>query len=497
MIRGDFVTVGQIRLSVSLGTLALSEAHRVQWGITARRQRLLLISADALLLVLAFLVAKAVDGAVRWPAPSVTGPEMTVATLGLGGLWLLSLRVTGAYSTRLLRSGSDEYRRTINASMVSAGVFGIVCFLLRYDYPRLTFVLWIVGGVVVLALSRYVRRQIMHRLHLQGLFQTPVLVAGSGHHIADVAQALRRERWSGFSLVGALTNTPHQSTETGLPVLGTFDEILDVISERQVATVIFTEGSFGSPAEFRRLAWKLEQCQVQMMVVPTLADVSAERLEFSPMAGLPLVNVARPRALNSLRWFKRTADILGSSVLLLAAAPIMLAAALSIKALDGGPVLFRQSRIGLNGRPFNCWKFRSMCVDAESRMAALRQQNEGVGPLFKMTQDPRITRTGRFIRRFSIDELPQLWNTLRGDMSLVGPRPALPEEVARYDDDTKRRLQVRPGLTGLWQVSGRSSLSWDDTVRLDLYYVDNWSLVNDFMILTKTARAVLGCKGAY
>ena len=234
-----------------------------------------------------------------------------------------------------------------------------------------------------------------------------------------------------------------------------------------------------------------------MIVVPALTEVSAQRLDVRPVAGLPLVDVDRPQAIEAARWVKRTYDILGSAILLLLAAPVMGLTALAIKLEDGGPVIFRQRRVGLKGEEFDCLKFRSMCIDAEARLAALAAQNEGAGPLFKLTHDPRITRVGRFIRRFSLDELPQLWNALRGDMSLVGPRPALPTEVAQYDSDTRRRLDVRPGLTGLWQVSGRSNLSWDDTVRLDLYYVDNWSMVQDLMILARTAKAVVGSAGAY
>ncbi|MBI5028239.1 MAG: exopolysaccharide biosynthesis polyprenyl glycosylphosphotransferase, partial [Actinobacteria bacterium] len=203
------------------------------------------------------------------------------------------------------------------------------------------------------------------------------------------------------------------------------------------------------------------------------------------------------QAIEAARWIKRLFGVVGSALLLLLPSPVMGLVALAIKLEDRGPVMFRQTRVGRKGQVFECLKFRSMSVDAEARLAALMAKNEGAGPLFKMTNDPRITRVGRFIRRFSLDELPQLWNALRGDMSLVGPRPALPTEVAQYDSDTRRRLDVRPGLTGLWQVSGRSNLSWDDTVRLDLYYVDNWSMVQDLMILAKTAKAVVGSAGAY
>ena len=245
------------------------------------------------------------------------------------------------------------------------------------------------------------------------------------------------------------------------------------------------------------MAWDLEKRDVQMIVVPNVADISAQRLDVRPVAGLPLVDVERPQAIAATRWIKRTFDLLVSAVLLVLAAPLLAGVALAIWLEDRGPVLFRQVRVGRAGEEFHCLKFRSMCVDAESKLAELQARNQGAGVLFKIADDPRITRVGHFIRRFSLDELPQLWNAFRGDMSLVGPRPALPSEVARYDSDTRRRLDVRPGLTGLWQVSGRSNLSWEDTVRLDLFYVDNWSMVQDLAILAKTARAVVGSDGAY
>ena len=454
---------------------------------------------DALLVSMAFIVAHATGSTIRTREAVLFSTDATVATasLALLLLWLVALRVTGAYSSRHLSAGADEYKRVANASAIAAGIFGIACFLFKYDYPRLTFAIWIIAGVLLLWIARFVRRRIMQRLHMRGLLQTPVLVVGSAHHVDEVTVALRREKWAGYRIVGAITNDSRGKTATDLPILGEFDDVVDVICAQGIGTVIFAEGSFASPADFRRLAWQLEEHRVQMMVVPTMHDVSAERLEFSPLAGLPLVSVARPRALKSLRWTKRLADIVASALLLLVASPILLATALAVKLEDGGPVVFRQRRVGLKGEEFYCLKFRSMSVDAEARLAALQAKNEGAGVLFKMADDPRITRTGKFIRRFSIDELPQLVNTLRGDMSLVGPRPALPGEVAKYDDDTKRRLHVRPGLTGLWQVSGRSNLSWDDTVRLDLYYVDNWSFVRDLMILAKTAKAVLGSDGAY
>jgi len=322
-------------------------------------------------------------------------------------------------------------------------------------------------------------------------------VAGESGHVDAISKVLRRESWLGYRVVGAVTRDRAETTPMGLPVLGSVADTVAVIEQHDIATVIFAEGSFSSPADFRRMAWELEEQDIHMIVVPALTDISAQRLTVRPVAGMPLVDVDRPQAMAAARWIKRFWDVVGASLLLLLAAPVMGLVAISIKLEDGGPILFRQTRVGLKGAVFDCLKFRSMAPDAEARLAALAAQNEGSGPLFKMTHDPRITRVGRFIRRFSLDELPQLWNALRGDMSLVGPRPALPTEVAQYDPDTRRRLDVRPGLTGLWQVSGRSNLSWEDTVRLDLYYVDNWSMVGDLMILARTARAVFGSSGAY
>jgi exopolysaccharide biosynthesis polyprenyl glycosylphosphotransferase len=337
----------------------------------------------------------------------------------------------------------------------------------------------------------------MAAIHRQGGLMTPIVVAGDSGHVDEIAKVLRRETWLGYKVVGAVTRYRGDTTPNGLPILGQVTDTVDVIKNHDIATVIFAEGSFQSPADFRRMAWELEEHEIHMIVVPALTDISAQRLDVRPVAGLPLVDVARPQAIAAARWIKRTWDAAGAAVLLLLASPVMALVALAIKIEDGGPVLFRQTRVGLRGEDFQCLKFRSMVMDAEARLAELAAANEGSGPLFKMTQDPRITNVGRFIRRFSLDELPQLWNALRGDMSLVGPRPALPSEVAQYDSDTRRRLDVRPGLTGLWQVSGRSNLSWEDTVRLDLYYVDNWSLIQDVMILFRTAKAIVGSSGAY
>lgn len=236
---------------------------------------------------------------------------------------------------------------------------------------------------------------------------------------------------------------------------------------------------------------------VHTVVVPSLTEVSTARMTMRPLAGLPLVHVDRPRAQRAAHWPKRFFDILGATILLVLASPFLLVSAIAIKLDDGGPILFRQSRVGINGKRFDCLKLRTMVTNAEELRLTLDTKNESDGPLFKMGQDPRITRPGKWLRRFSIDEMPQFWNVLVGDMSLIGPRPALPREVDAYEKHVRRRLAVRPGITGLWQVSGRSNLPWNETVRLDLYYVDNWSPLQDMQIMARTFGAVLRGTGAY
>ena len=302
-------------------------------------------------------------------------------------------------------------------------------------------------------------------------------------------------------IVGAVTpGGIADSSRLGIPVLGAERDLLAIAESAAPDMLLFTAGSTSSAEEFRRTAWKLEHERIGVIVVPALTEISADRVTMRPVAGLPLVHMDLPRARQALRWTKRLFDVVVATLVLVVISPLLAMIALRIRAHDGGPVIFRQQRVGRDGKHFEFLKFRTMVTDAEAvkvEMVERAVQDRGNTVMFKMQNDPRITAPGRFLRRFSLDELPQLWNVLRGDMSLVGPRPALPGEVERYDDDAKRRLHVRPGITGLWQVSGRSDLSWEDTVRLDTYYVDNWSFTQDIQILVRTVKAVLASSGAY
>lgn len=460
----------------------------------ASQRRFVGALADAAIIFIAATAAYA----ARFEFSHASAPELPLWLVVLvPAAWLGALAFAGAYSLPHLQTGTMEFHRVTLASVIFAGAVGTVTYLVDYDLSRAFFLLTFAIGVPSLLALRYTRRLVLKRLHARGLYRRSAIIAGDPTHIDEVARVLRREKWLGYEMVGAVTTAEVEETPGGLPVLGRVDDVVTLVEDGGVKTVIFAEGSFPDSQHFKRMAWDLEEHSTQMIVAPALTDISANRLATRPVGGLPLVYVERPQAMKASRWAKRLFDLVGSSLLMLLAAPIVAVVALLIKLEDRGPIFFTQTRVGRRGEEFECLKIRSMVVDAEARKAELEQQNEGAGVLFKMTRDPRITRVGTFIRRFSIDEIPQFWNVFRGDMSLVGPRPALPKEVALYDRDAVRRLDVRPGLTGLWQVSGRSDLPWDETVRLDSYYVDNWSFMQDLAIMLRTARAVVSSRGAY
>ncbi|HET8926845.1 MAG TPA: sugar transferase, partial [Microbacterium sp.] len=281
------------------------------------------------------------------------------------------------------------------------------------------------------------------------------------------------------------------------PVLGDWSDLLGRIDQAGADTVIVTGNHPLTPRQLRELGWGLEERKANLIVAPALTDIAGPRIHSTPVAGLPLIHVDYPEFTGVKLALKRTSDLVASLLGLIILSPVFLVIALTIWSTSTGPAIYRQERVGMHGRPFRMLKFRTMVVDAEQQLSSLLDASEGNGVLFKMRSDPRITRFGRFLRRYSIDELPQLWNVIKGDMSLVGPRPPLASEVRSYERWVHRRLLVKPGITGLWQVSGRSNLSWDDSVRLDLYYVENWSLTADLIIMWRTIRAVIRSDGAY
>jgi len=425
-------------------------------------------------------------------------------TLGLAGPlmmggWLLMLWLAGSYSRDIFGAGTDEYKRVLNASVLAAGLVGVGAYLAKFPLSRGFFLLLFAIGMPTLILGRFLLRRALYAARTRGALQQRVVIAGTPGHVDEVAGVLRRERWLGYDVVGALVPAPPRDGQTaaGVPVIGTPDQLLHAVEIAEADVIFMAGGALDSSTQLRRIAWQLEERDVQVVVAPSITDVSAERVRVRPVGGLPLMHIAKPRAVHASRAGKRCFDIVGALALLGLFAPMFVFSAIWIKLNDGGPVLFTQERAGRDGSTFRCLKFRSMVVNAEQLLAELHALTGHREGLFKMEDDPRITRPGRWLRRFSIDELPQLVNVLRGEMSLVGPRPPLPTEVARYATDTVRRLRVRPGMTGLWQVSGRSDLAFDEAIRLDLYYVDNWSMLQDLTILARTLGAVLTSKGAY
>ena len=461
-----------------------------------------LVLADAVVIVLACLVALAIRQNLGFlgDAPGLTGTVVR-SSLVIGAGWMLAIVVCGGTNPRLVSSGAEIYRNVMTASVGAVGLVGATLFLADIQLSRPFFGTLFLVGTVLLLLVRFSVRRVVNRARTRGLLRSQMLVVGATGHVRGIARTLARETWLGYDVVGAVTPLHEQvdAEQAGVPVLGDESHLLSLVRDQEPDVVLFTAGSSASAEEFRRIAWDLEELDVDVIVVPGVSEISGDRIRMRPVAGLPLVHMDLPRARKALRWTKRAFDVAASAALLLVFSPVLAAIALSVWWGDRGGVIFRQERVGRTGEGFEFLKFRSMVLDAEARLAELEQleRDKGNTVLFKMADDPRVTRVGKVLRRYSLDELPQLWNVLRGDMSLVGPRPALPREVSGYDEDATRRLAVRPGITGLWQVSGRSDLSWEDTVRLDLFYVDNWSFTQDLLILVRTFRAVLASRGAY
>ena len=456
------------------------------------------------LVVLSLVTFLAALGRMELPFFNEVGDvDNLVAVVGVPIVlgWVCSIALHGAYAPHVMGAGTTEYKLVVRATMVAAGATGVVCYLAKFQFSRGLFFLLLILGVPTLLLGRFLLRRVVHLLRRRGHLANRVVVAGSAAQVDEVARVLHRESWVGYHVIGAVLPADESADHTpaGVPVLGTTARTAAIVADSGCDIVLFAGGAVASAQQMRRAAWELADTPVQIMLVPSLTDVANDRVRVRPAAGLQLMELEGPRAKNAARASKRAFDLFGAAALLVLVSPLLLVTALAIRLHDGGPVLFRQQRVGRNGDLFDCFKFRSMVTGADRLVEAVADANkhEEGHVLFKAEHDPRVTGPGRLIRRFSLDEMPQFLNVLRGEMSLVGPRPPLPGEVERYTDDVRRRLAVRPGMTGLWQVSGRSDLSWEDSVRLDLYYVDNWSIVQDLAILARTILVVLTAKGAY
>jgi exopolysaccharide biosynthesis polyprenyl glycosylphosphotransferase len=441
-------------------------------------------------------------GLLAYAARFETGGHQPVrylaASLILPFVWLGTVLTAGGYHSRFIGVGTDEFRRIFNAGVFLTAAVAIVAYATKTDPAR---------GYVVIALpsvtlfdlaARYTLRKRLHKIRAQGGCMRKVVVVGYPPVIDDIATLLRKETYHGLSVVAAcVVGATDASVIADVPVVGDLNSVPEVVRLFDADTVAVLACPEMAGDRLRRLAWDLEKTETDLCVAPALLDVAGPRTTIRSVAGLPLLHMDHPEFSGGLRIVKAAFDKLAAVAALVVATPLLCLLALIIRLDDGGPALFRQTRVGKDGRNFSVFKFRTMVADAESRKADLVDRNQQQGPLFKIRNDPRVTRVGSWLRRWSLDELPQLLNVLTGEMSLVGPRPALPEEAAMYGDHVRRRLAVKPGMTGLWQVNGRADLSWDESVRLDLRYVENWSFMLDLQILWKTCAAIIRGSGAY
>ncbi|MHA6668308.1 sugar transferase [Homoserinimonas sp. A447] len=468
----------------------------------ARRYRSYLITTDLAIIVAAVLAA---------PAAQLGADASVSQSLRSGMFWLdaaLMIAVwaalLGGYHTRdprVVGVGVAEYKGVVHATTLVFGLFAVAFAVLGAGIPRGHFVVALPLGVIGLVLSRWLWRKWLTRQRTFGHYLSHAIVVGDRRDVEYVIGQIDQNTGAAYLIVGAVLErddrNPIQVGYRDVPVVCDIDHVAPAAGALGVDTVIVA----GQPKErtqfIRDLSWALEGTAADLVLANRLTNVAGPRIHFRPVEGLPLMHVELPQYAGGKHILKRMFDMTASACALVLLLPLLVTVAVLIRIDSPGPTLFRQERVGRGGQAFGMLKFRSMVVGAEDQLAGLLDQNEGAGVLFKMKNDPRVTRFGRVMRKYSLDELPQLWNVLIGQMSLVGPRPPLAREVAKYESHVNRRLYIKPGLTGMWQVNGRSNLDWDESVRLDLYYVENWSLTGDLMILWRTLKVLKEHSGAY
>jgi exopolysaccharide biosynthesis polyprenyl glycosylphosphotransferase len=431
--------------------------------------------------------------------------EFSPAWFAMPLLWVTIVASHRTYERRFVGVGTDEFVRILRAGLTLLAVIAIAAYVVGTDPTPGDLMVAVPTTVALDLLGRCALRAWLHRQRAQGRCVQRTLLVGSAGSIPAAVTWLSADRTHGMAVVGGWATDPAPpvaGSDTDADEENSFSDaelagLVDAVREYGAELVAALPSARLSGTALRRLAWSLEPTAAELVVSPGLIEVVGARLSVRPVANSPMLHVSQAKLSGPARVTKATFDRAGATIGLILITPVLIGIAVWIWAGDRRSPIFRQTRVGRGGREFTLYKFRTMVPDAEHIKVDLADQNETDGLLFKMRSDPRVTAAGRCLRRYSLDELPQLINVMAGQMSLVGPRPPLPEEVQEYADDMRRRLLVRPGLTGLWQVSGRSDLSWAESVRLDLRYVENWSLGFDLLILWRTARAVIGRSGAY
>ncbi|MDQ1733116.1 MAG: hypothetical protein QOK10_3275 [Pseudonocardiales bacterium] len=480
---------------------ASAEPQQRNW---TRRYQVALVVAD----LLAASVAVWISFAFRFGSglDTVSGRAYAALMISIPLAWVALVAVNRAYESRFVGVGSAEFQKLFHAFLHLTALVAFTSFVTKADLARGFVLVAVPLSLLFDCFARYGARKWLHRQRRLGRALSAVVVVGDAQAIESFTSMVRRDQYAGLRVVGACVPSElavdPETVETLLaldvPLLGDVDSVRAAVARSQADTVAVMSSAAVGAEKLRWISWQLEGTDTELVVSPGLIEVAGPRLHIRPVAGLPLLHVEEPEFTGFRRVLKSAFDRSVAAIALLLLSPLFIVLTLAVRWSSAGPALFRQVRVGRDGGTFMMLKFRSMYCDAEERLAELVDQSDvRDGVLFKMRNDPRITRIGRLLRRYSLDELPQLINVLNGSMSLVGPRPPLPVEVAQYEDHVHRRLLVKPGVTGLWQVSGRSDLSWEESVRLDLRYVENWSLSEDLLILWKTARAVTLGSGAY
>lgn len=472
---------------------------RAPWHTAYRRAALV---TDAVILVSAVLLAEFLRFGME--AAMTPGRSFTYTALGVGivSLWWLALQLDGAADIRILGHGPEEYRRVVHASVMAFGILAIATLLIKQDLSRGYLAIAFPVGLTGLLFGRKALRTWLVRRRRRGGMTTNILVIGGTRSAESIDTYFNRHPEAGFKVTGVwvpdevdLSQRWLNSPDRFVPMLGSSRSLSDALQISDAACVIVTDTEHLGHSGLKDLTWELQTHGIDLMVSPNVMDVATPRITLRNVGSMPFLHLEKPQYEGATRWGKVLFDKAFATTALIVLSPLLLGAALAVRLTSRGPVFYRSERIGVGGAPFEMLKFRSMVADADALKETLVPDSAGV--LFKQKNDPRVTRAGRVLRRYSIDELPQLLNVLRGDMSIVGPRPPLRSEVEQYDESVGRRLLVKQGITGLWQISGRSDLSWDDTVRLDLDYVENWSLVRDMQIIWRTVRTVVSGRGAY
>ncbi len=456
-----------------------------------------LMAADALVVLTAVgLTFRLVS--VSGAEFGVSGGERKFLLFGAATVpvWLGIFARQRLYNTRFIGRRIDELRRIVNAVILGVLSVALAGYLLGELVPRGALLVLFVVAVGLVVAEREVARRVFAAMRHNGKLVRNVVIAGANPEGRELAAMLQSEPWHGYKVLGFVDDTvTDPQPVAGVPLLGTVGDAGEIVRRHQGASVIVAASAIESQTT-NRLARDLLERGIHVELSSTLRDIASQRLTVRPLGRFPVVYVEPIQRGGWRRVAKRSFDVAIAALGLILTSPLLAVAAIAVKLDSRGPVLFSQIRVGRDSKPFRVLKLRSMVPDAESRLAELLEDNEADGPLFKMKHDPRVTRVGRLLRKTSVDEIPQLWNVLRGEMSLVGPRPALPHETEAWDPLLTQRLRVKPGITGMWQVNGRSESSFEDYTRLDLYYVDNWSLLTDIAILLKTLPVVLTSRGA-